>query len=278
MTVKIVTDSCSDLPADIARALGITIVPVYICFGNKTYRDGVDISPEELYQKLENTKDYPTTTQPIPGDFTIVYQELAREADGIVSIHLPARLSGTYNSAVQGRVFAKTKCDIEVIDALSVSMGLGLIVIAAAKVAQAGGSLLQVIHETKRLIPKIHVLGMMNSLEYLLAGGRISKTKATIGSQLHVKPLLALKDGEVFQAALVRSFAKGLEHQIEFVEKAGDVREVAIVHSTTAEEADILKKRVSSFVPEERIYVARLGAALGVHCGPETIITAVRHA
>ncbi len=278
MTVKIVTDSCSDLPAGVARALGITVVPVYICFGDKMYRDGVDISPEELYQKLEKTSDYPTTTQPMPGDFSIVYQELAREADGIVSIHLPARLSGTYNSALQGRVFAKTKCDIEVIDALSVSMGLGLIVMAAAKVAQAGGNLRQVIHETRKLIPKIHVLGMMNSLKYLLEGGRISKTKATIGSRLHVKPLLALKDGEVFQAALVRSFAKGLEHQIGFVEKAGEVREVAIVHSTPTEEANVLKKRISYFIPEERIYLAKLGAALGVHCGPGTIITAVRHA
>ena len=278
MTVKIVTDSCSDLPADIARALGITVVPVYICFGNKMYRDGVDISPEELYQKLENANDCPTTTQPMPGDFSNVYQELAKEADGIVSIHLPARLSGTYNSALQGRVFAKTKCDIEVIDALSVSMGLGLIVMAAAKVAQAEGNLRQVIHETKKLIPKIHVLGMMNSLKYLLAGGRISKTKATVESRLRVKPLLALKDGEVFQAALVRSFAKGLEHQIEFVEKSGDVREVAIVYSTAAEEAAVLKKRISYSVPEERIYLARLGAALGVHCGPGTIITAVRHA
>ena len=278
MAIKIVTDSCSDLPADIAKALEITIVPVYICFGKKTYLDGIDISPEELYPKLEEEKEYPTTTQPMPGDFANVYQELARDADGIVSIHLPARLSGTYNSAIQGKVLAKTKCDIEVIDSLSVSMGLGLVVIAAARVAQAGGSFLQVIRETKRIIPKIHVLGMMNSLKYVLAGGRISKTKATTGSQLHVKPLLALKNGEVFQAALVRSYAKGLEHQIEFVEKACDVQEVAIVHNTTAEEANTLKKRISSFVPAEHIYISQLGAGLGVHCGPGTTITAYRHA
>jgi len=276
MAVKIVTDSCADLPPDIAEALGITIVPVYICFNDRIYRDGVDISAEELYPKLEEETDYPTTTQPMPRDFANVYQKLGKEAEGIVSIHLPARLSGTYNSALQGKVLAKTKCDIEVIDSLSVSMGLGLVVMAAARVALAGGSFLQVIRETKRIIPKIHVLGMMNSVKYIVAGGRISKTKATIGSTLSVKPLLALKNGEVFQVAMVRSCAKGLEHQVEFVEKTCDVREAAIVHNTTPDEVNALKKRIRCFVPEERIYVARLSASLGVHCGPGTTITAVR--
>jgi DegV family protein with EDD domain len=276
VAIKIVTDSCSDLPSDIAKALGITVVPVYICFGKKTFLDGIDITPEELYSKMENDGEYPTTTQPMPGDFANVYQELAKDADGIVSIHLPARLSGTYNSALQGKVLAKTKCDTEVIDSLSVSMGLGLVVMAAAKVARAGGNFLQVIRETRKIIPKIHVLGMVDSLKYILAGGRISKTKTTTGSQLHVKPLLGLKDGEVFQAALVRSCAKGLEHQVEFIEKACDVHEVAIAHSTTPEEANTLKKRVSAFVPKERIYISQLGAGLGVHCGPGTTITAYR--
>lgn len=276
MTVKIVTDSGSDLPADIARALGITIIPVYICCGDKIYRDGVDISPDELYHKLEEGGDYPTTTQPMPIDLANVYQELSKEADAIVSIHLPAKLSGTYNSAIQGKVLAKTNCEIEVIDALSLSMGLGLIVMSAARVAQAGGSFYQVIRETKKVIPKVHIVGMMDTLKYLLAGGRISKTKATIGSLLKVKPLLALKDGELFQSGLVRSFAKGLDHQFEFVEKAYDVQEVAIVHSTTPAEAHELKKRISSLVSKERIHIARLGAGLGVHGGPGTMITAIR--
>lgn len=276
MTVRVVTDSGSDLTADIAMALGITVVPVYICFGDKTCRDGVDISPDELYRKLEEEGDYPTTTQPMPIDLANIYRELSKEADGIVSIHLPARLSGTYNSALQGKVLAKTNCDIEVIDSLSLSMGLGLVVMAAARVAQAGGSFHQVIRETKKIIPKVHIVGMMDTLKYLLAGGRISKTKATVGSLLRVKPLLALKDGEIFQSGLARSFAKGLDHQFEFVEKAHDVQEVAIVYSTTPAEANELKKRISSLVPKERIHIARLGAGLGVHGGPGTIITAIR--
>jgi DegV family protein with EDD domain len=277
MTVKIVTDSGSDLPANIARALGITIVPVYIYFGNKVYRDGVDISPDELYKRLsEGGADYPTTTQPIPIDLANVYRELSKEAEGIVSIHLPARLSGTYNSALQGKVLVKTNCEIEVIDSLSVSMGLGLIVMAAARVAQAGGNLLQVIREAKKAIAKVHILGVMDTLKYLLAGGRISKTKATIGSLLSAKPLLAMRDGEIFQTGMVRTYAKGLDRQYEFVEKARDVQQVAIVHSTNPKEANTLKERISSIIPEERIFLARLGAGLGVHGGPGTMITAIR--
>lgn len=276
MTIKIVTDSGSDLPADIAKSLGIIIVPVYIYFGNKVYRDGVDISPDELYKRLIEGPEYPTTTQPMPVDLANVYQELSKEADGIVSIHLPAKLSGTYNSALQAKVLTKTSCDIEVIDSLSVSMGLGLIVMAAARVALAGGNLRQVILEAKKAIAKVHILGVMDTLKYLLAGGRISKTKATIGSLLSAKPLLAMRDGALFQTGMVRTYSKGLDRQYKFVEKACDVQQVAIVHSTNPEEANALKERISSIIPEERIILARLGAGLGVHGGPGTMITAIR--
>ncbi len=278
MPVKIVTDSCSDLPANITKALGITIVPVYICFGDKTYRDGVDISADEVYKRLEKGSDHPTTVQPTPADFANVYSELSKEADAIVSIHLPAKLSGTYNSALQGKVLAKTKCDIEVVDSLSVSMGLGLVVMAAARIAQAGGNLKQVLFETKKVINKVQIFGIMDSLKYLLAGGRISKTKVTPDSLLRVKPLLSLRGGEVFQSSLVRTYAKGLERQYDFVNQAHDIHEVAIVHSTTPDEANTLKKRISSIVQEKRIHVARLGAGLGVHCGPKTMIIAIRQA
>lgn len=278
MSVKIVTDSCSDLPADIAKALGITIVPVYICFDDKSYRDGVDISAEEVYKRLEEGTEHPTTVQPKPKDFANVYGKLSKEADTIVSIHLPAKLSGTYNSAIQGKVLARTKCDIEVVDSLSVSMGLGLIVMAAARVAQTGGNLKQVLFETKKVLNKVQIFGVMDSLKYLLAGGRISKTKVTPESLLTVKPLLSLKGGEVFQASLVRTYTKGLERQYDFVNQAYDVHEVAIVHSTTPDEANRLKKRISSIVNEKQIHVARLSAGLGVHCGPKTMITAIRQA
>ncbi len=152
MTVKIVTDSGSDIPLELAKKLGITIVPVYIYFGDKAYKDGVDIGPDELYKRLVEGPIYPTTTQPMPADFAETYTALAKDADAIVSIHLPTKVSGTYNAALQGLEIAKPKCEVHVVDSLSVSVGLGLIVLAAARVANSGGKLAEVLEETRKAV------------------------------------------------------------------------------------------------------------------------------
>jgi len=200
MTVKIVTDSTADLPAQLAEELGITVVPVYLRFGDKVYRDRVDMSEDEFYQKLVESPIHPTTSQPTPADFTEVYQKLSQEADGIVSIQVTSKLSGTYNSALQGREIAGVRCHIEVVDSLSTSMGLGLIAMAAARLAEVGESLQTVVEEVRQSIPHIHMLGVFDTLKYLLRGGRISKAKALLGSVLNVKPLITMRNGELFPA------------------------------------------------------------------------------
>ena len=278
MAVKIVTDSGSDLPAEIAQALGITIVPVYIYFGDKAYRDWVDISPDELYQRLAEGPVHPTTTQPMPVDFANVYRELSKETDKIVSIHLSTKVSGTYNAALQGKEMAQTKCHIEVVDSFAVSMGLGLIAMAAARIAQAGGSLPEVMEETRKAIDRVRLLGLLDTLKYLLLGGRITKARATVGSLLKVKPILTVRDGELVQAGLARSYSKGMDQLYEFVKNISDVQEVAIVYSTVPDEANSLKRRIGSIISEERIHMARLGAGLGVHGGPGTLIVTARQA
>jgi DegV family protein with EDD domain len=193
LAVKIVTDSGADLPPELARSLGIAVVPVYIYFGEHAYKDGVDITPDELYRRMIEGPVHPTTTQPIPIDFANVYKELSQVADGIVSIHLPAKLSGTVNAALQGKEMAKVKCPIEIIDSLGVSMGLGLVVMAAARVAQAGGTMAQVVAETNKAIGKMQLRGLLDTLKYLLAGGRITKAKALVGTLLKVRPILTIK-------------------------------------------------------------------------------------
>jgi DegV family protein with EDD domain len=276
MTVKIVTDTGADIPTDLLKDLNITAVPLYIYFGDKVYKDGVDIGPDELYKRLVDGPIHPTTTQPIPADFTDAYQEIAKETDEIVSIHLSSKVSGTYNSAILGKESLKDKCHIEVVDSTSLSMGLGLITLAAARVAQAGGTLQQVVEEANKCSKKTQMMAVLATLKYLLAGGRITKARATIGSLLHVKPLLTMHEGELIQAGLARSYAKGIDKLYEFVKNTKNIREMAIVHSTVAEEADLLKKRLSSVVAEEKIIMARISAALGVHGGPGTLIAAVR--
>ncbi len=276
MTVKIVTDSTADLPPEVAQQLGITVVPVYVRFGEEVYRDGVDISQDELYQKLVASPIHPTTSQPPPGDFADVYRKLAKETDEIVSIQVTSKLSGTYDSALQGKELAGVRCRVEVVDSLSLSMGLGLVAMAAARLAAAGESLQMVMEEIGQAIPAIRLLGVFDTLKYLLQGGRIGRAKALLGSVLNMKPLITMRDGELFPAGQARTRSKGIERLFDLVKNALNVQEVAIVHSTTPDEAGSLREHIGTIFDKKQIHMARLGPALGVHGGPGTLILALR--
>jgi len=276
LTVKVVTDSGSDISPEVAKELGITIVPVYIYFGDKDYKDGVDMGPDELYKRLVEDPIHPTTTQPMPVEFAKTYGDLSEDADAIVSIHLPAKVSGTCNAALQGIKIAKPKCEVHVVDSFSISVGLGIIATAAARVAKAGGKLAEVLEETEKAISQTQIRGLLDTLHYLLKGGRITKAKSLVGTLLKVKPILTVREGEIVQAGMARSYAKGIEQLFEFVKSYPNLQEVAIAHSTVPEEANVLKKRIASVIDEGRIQMSRIGAGLGVHGGPGTLIVAAR--
>jgi len=276
MAVKIVTDSSADLPAELAGELGITVVPLYVRFGNDVYRDRIDINEDEFYQRLQHDPVHPSTTQPSPQDFADVYQKLVPEADGIVSIHISAKLSGTCNSALQAKEMTGDGCPIEVIDSQTLTMSLGMISIAAAKAANAGGSLSEVVDVVNKIIPITHLLGLLDTLKYLALGGRIGKAKALLGSVLNVKPILTLKDGEVAPAGQVRSRSKGIDRLFDFVQNASSVEELAIVYNTTPDEAQALAERTAGIFPREKITIARLGPMLGVHTGPGILFVVYR--
>jgi DegV family protein with EDD domain len=278
MTVKIVTDSSADLPDELVKELGITVVPLYVRFGDEVYRDRVDINEDEFYQRLTEGSVHPNTTQPSPQDFVNVYQKLAQGADGIVSIHISAKLSGTCSSALQAKGMVANECSVEVVDSETLSMALGLIVIAAARAAKAGKSLDEVEAVARQTIPKIRLLALLDTLKYLLLGGRIGKAKALLGSILNVKPILTLKDGEVVPAGQVRTRAKGMDKLFEFVENSKDTQELTVVHSTTPDEAQALAERLGSVFDKEKIMMSRLGPVLGVHIGPAALIVAIREA
>jgi DegV family protein with EDD domain len=276
MTVKIVTDSTADLPPWLASELGITVVPAYVRFGEQVYRDRVDISEDEFYQRLVSDPIHPTTEPPTPQDFAGVYEELSQEADGVVSIHVSSKLSATFNSALQGRKLVETECPIEVVDSQLATMGLGLLVAAANTLASSGNSLQQVAEEVRRTIPHIHMLGLLDTLKYMAAGGRIGWAKALLGSVLAVKPMITMTDGELEPAGRVRSRAKGIDGLFNFVRDAGDIQELAIVYSTTHDEAQALAERMGSIFNQERISLARLGPALGAHAGPGILFVALK--
>ena len=276
MTVKIVTDSTADLSPELIKELGITIVPLYILFGKDTYKDRIDISEDDFFERLQRDPVHPSTTQPTPNDFTEVYRKLASKADGIISIHISGKLSGTCNSALQGAKSVEKECPIEVVDSQTVSMALGLIVKEAAILAKAGKNHQEVLEEVNQLIPSVHLLVVFDTLKYLAKGGRIGKAKSLLGSILNVKPILTIKDGEFIPVGQVRNRTKGIDKLFDFIKNSSDIQDLSIVHSTTPIEAQSLADRASSILSKELVSIARLGPVLGVHGGPGVLAVALR--
>jgi len=276
MTVRIVTDSSCDLPTELVQELGITVVPLYVRFGEEVYREQVDISLDEFYKRLEQGPIHPVTIQPSPQDFVTAYQKVASEADGIVSIHISSKLSGTFNSALQGKKLLEKDFPIEVVDSQIITVGLALICIAAAKMAKAGESLASVVEEVKQMLPNIRLLALLDTLKYLQKGGRIGKAKALLGSILNVKPMITLKEGEVVPAGQTRSRSKGIERLFSFVESVSNIEDLVIAYNTTPDEAQALAERLGSILTKEAVKVIRLGTTLGVHMGPGGLAIGIR--
>jgi DegV family protein with EDD domain len=278
MKVQVITDSTSDIPQATAKKLGIRIIPIYLRFGDKTYRDGIDISIDEFYSMLASSPVHPATSQPNPEDFTDVYKEYCDTTDGIVSIHISSKISGTFNSATIARNTLRSRCPIEVIDSKLNSGGLGLVAMAAARLAQAGAGFSEVVNETRRAINEVRMFGMFETIKYLAHSGRVNKTIARASNILNVMPLLTFRDGEIVRTGLVRAISKGTDKIYAFVKNNAPISELIIVHSKVADRANQLKIRLGEFIQEEKISVAELGAGLGVHGGPGVLLAALRRA
>jgi len=276
MTIKIVTDSTSDISSELARTLDVAVVPVYVRFGDEVYRDGVDISGDGFYRKLATSFVYPVTSPPTPADFFKVYSDCLKDAESIISIHISAKISDTYASAMKAKRLMKGKGQVEVIDSRFTSVGLALIVMAAARLANAGESISNIVEEIQRCINQIRMLGLVDTMKYLVAGGRISRVTAAVANLFQIKPLLTFRDGEVVRRGLARTYLRGIDDLCEFVETSPNVQDLAVAYSNVHTQAEELRKRLGSVFPEEKIYLAQIGAGLGVHMGPGTLVVAFR--
>lgn len=275
MTVKVVTDSTADIPAEVAQELGITVVPLYVHFGHETYQDGIDLSADEFYRRLMTEPALPKTSAPSSGAFTETYERLAAETDEILSIHISTKLSATYNSALVGKSGMKVNCRVEVIDSLSVTIGLGILVIAAAKAALAGKSLDEVTAIVAETIPRTHCIAIVDTLDYLYKGGRIGKAQALLGSALNIKPVLVIQDGEVYPVGRVRGLPKAIARIIELASKFHNIGEMILAYTTTPDELELLAERLAPLFPHGRIYKSRCGSTIGTYLGPGSLILAV---
>jgi DegV family protein with EDD domain len=272
----IVTDSGVNMPAGMEEEYGIHLVPLKVIFDGHTYRDGVDITPGEFYEKLRAAPELPTTSQPSAGDFVEVYSKLSEEADGIVSIHLSELLSGTFKSALAAQQQVN-HVPIEVIDTRSASLGVGFVVMAAARAAQQGKSMAEVVSAAREVIPKLNVMFVVDTLKYLHMGGRIGGASAMLGTALKIKPLLYLYEGEVNPLERVRSKCRATERMLEIMaqglaeERDGGVLRAAVVHADRLDEALEVKEQVQSRFEPAELYLAELTPAIGTHVGPGTV-------
>ena len=216
MAVKIITDSVADLPPGVVDELGITVVPLNVRFGTDVYRDGIDLTAEQFYDKLENNQVLPVTSVPSPGAFAEAYDKLAEETDEILAIMVSSKLTATYEVALQSIGLMKRKCRVEVIDSRWAVMAQGFIVMEAAKAANSGASLEDIMDVTRKNIPRVDFLSTFDTLEYLKRGGRIGKAQAFLGSMLKINPIITLRDGVVEPAGRTRSRTKAIERLYDF--------------------------------------------------------------
>ena len=272
MTVKIVTDSTSGIDRSAAEGLGITIVAQSVHFGTRAFEDGVTITPDEFYEMLSTSPELPTTSQASPGRFKDVYDELGRDADGIVSIHISSKISGTYNSAHQGSLASSATCPVNVIDSGQASMALGLVVLAAAEAARSGADQEEVVSRARSAASRAQCMCLLETLKYLQKGGRIGKAQALMGSALKIKPMIIVRDGEVHPLGKARTFPKALSSLKDAARGFAPVESLAVSYSTTPDVAREVANDLKDLLPEgAEPYIARLGPALGVYAGPGAI-------
>ena len=270
--VKIITDSTTDITPEMARELGVTVVPLWINFGGESYIDRIDIQPEEFYPKLDKSEVFPTTGAPPAGAFAEAYDKAAEETDEVLALIISAKYSATYESAIEGLDLRKRKdCRVEIIDTLTTMAGQGLLVIVAAEEAKKGANIDHIMGTIQKSIPKTHTRICFDTLKYLHKGGRIGTAQAFLGSVLKVHPIIGVIDGYTEGVARARSREKGIEWLYNFATGFDNIRELAVAHATTHDEAEALVQRLGSTFPVENIRRFVFGPTVGAHIGPRAI-------
>lgn len=271
MTVRVVTDSACDLPDALIDELGIEVVPLTIRFGNEELIDRKELSTEEFWRRLTTSDVLPETSAPSAGAFEEAFRRLAGDgASGIVCVNLSSRLSATMQSAQVAANAVSDACPVEVIDSLSVSMGLGGLVITAARRAAEGDSLESIAANVLDRRDRTKLYGALDTLEFLKKGGRVGNARALLGSMLSIKPILEVRDGIVEEAGKVRTRSRALRTLVERVSEADRVENLAVLHAQ-APDLDELLDQLDPIVPRDKILVGTIGPVIGTHAGPRVI-------
>ncbi len=273
--IAVVTDSTAYIPEEAHAGLDIPVIPLWLIWGDERLRDGVDIDPQTFYRRLRTSTTFPTTSQPSVGEFVEFFRTVAAEyqTDTVVGAHISSAISGTVVSA-EAATAQLPELNITVIDSLSTSMGLGFVVLAAARAAAAAGSVEEIAAAAERMRDSVNVLFTVDTLEYLHRGGRIGGAKRFLGTALNIKPLLHLEQGRVEPLAQVRTKGKAVARMLEEAEQrlAGSrMSEAAVLDVDSSKEGDALAELVKERFGLRTVYRTKVSPVIGAHAGPGTV-------
>jgi DegV family protein with EDD domain len=276
--IRIITDSTCEGSAELMTHPAVTVVPLYVLFGQEALRDGVEISRAQFWARLPKATVLPSTSQATPADFLKPFRRFTDAGDEVITVVLSSKFSGTYDSAIQALADLPGR-PIDVVDSLSISIGLGLMVQEAVQMVEAGATRAEIVAHLNAIRGQVRILFVLETLEYLQRGGRIGKAQAFVGTLLKFKPLLSIVDGEVEPVARVRSTRRALETMLESLAQQVSARgpqvRLAVTHADVPEEAARIGQALAEQFGTSQLFISALGPVLGTHVGPGTIGAAV---
>ena len=263
---RVVTDSTADLPLEWRERYGIEVVPLTVSFGDESFKDRVDLSDEQFFDRLSKASELPKTAAPAPGEFLKVYERLSKESDGIISIHIGKNLSATADAA---RVAAEQLggFPVEVIDTGSVSMTLAFL----CRIAAESASLQEAVAQVTERLPKLRIIALLDTLRYIEMGGRVGRAQAMIGTMLDLKPMFGVSREGIQTLDRVRTRGRAIPRMVELLLQDQPLEHLAVMHAQAPEEAERLREQVRGGLPGLEIEIGQIGCVLGTHTGPRAL-------
>lgn len=268
--MSVITDSTADVPREIAEELDIGIVPLRINFGEESFRDGIELTTNELTERMLSAPSLPTTSQPTVGEFAAVFEDALASGRDVVCVTIGARLSGTYQAAVSAAEQVAPD-RISVIDGGSTTMHIGWLAIEGARAARSGADREAVADAIRDAQDRTNLFVVLKTLDYVYKGGRIGRVGQLVGSALNIKPIISVRDGSVTPIERVRTWKKALRRMVELTRGEGDLSDIIVLEVENREDADTLYAELKELIPEANILRGRAGAVIATHVGPGAV-------